>query len=249
MLHGSRVSSSFFIYVVNKSMDVYKRLPLSLHNRSKRGRKKNRSPRERQPGTALYCVRTRRLSSCSLGRFMSVHLRILPISIHQQPLFPAMDFCPASTCICLHVLHIFAYRISRVRVTLLSIHEAQLPSRRRFAGAKAPARKRPYSNRGSSLPPGPASLAVARVPPTTPGSTDNPFDRTNRRELGRSTFVDAVTHRLCIAAAFHVKLTCPMRARSQPKCMQNHECQVGMSLAAAGSLEIAADQARSWKNK
>lgn len=174
-----------------------------------------------------------------------------PSASTKQPLFPAMDFCPASACICLHVLHIFAYRISRVRVTPLSIHEAQLPSRRRFAGAKAPVRKRLFSNRGSSLPPGPASLAVAESPPppTTPGSTDNPFDRTNRRELGRSTFVDAVTHRLCIAAAFHVKLTCPMRARSQPKCMQNHECQVGMSLAAAGSLEIAAAQARSWKKQ
>ncbi|KAF3075051.1 hypothetical protein CFAM422_002591 [Trichoderma lentiforme] len=239
MLHGSRVSSSFFIYVVNKSMDVYKRLPLSIHNRSKGGRKKNRSPRAK---TDLV----RAVSLLLLAGTFHEHL--LPISIHQQPLFPAMDFCPASTCICLHVLHIFAYRISRVRVTLLSIHEAQLPSRRRFAGAKAPARKRPYSNRGSSLPPGPASLAVAESP-TTPGSTDNPFDRTNRRELGRSTFVDAVTHRLCIAAAFHVKLTCPISARSQPKCMQNHECQVGMSLAVAGSLEIAAGQAQSWKNK
>lgn len=119
--------------------------------------------REKDSPGQLFTVFVRAVSLLLLAGTFHEHL--LLISIHQQPLFPAMDFCPASTCIRLHVLHILAYRISRVRVTLLSIHEAQLPSRRRFAGAKAPVRKRPYSNRGSSLPPGPASLAVAESPP------------------------------------------------------------------------------------
>lgn len=100
---------------------------------------------ERQRGTTLSC--TRRLSLLLL--FGTFHELLLPISIHQQPLFPAMDFCPASTCICLHVCTPYPRlqdRISRVRVTPLSIHKVQLPSRRRFAGARAraPVRKWPF---------------------------------------------------------------------------------------------------------
>ncbi|QYS98544.1 hypothetical protein H0G86_005724 [Trichoderma simmonsii] len=63
----------FFIQVVNKPMDVYKRFPLSPHNRSKRGRKKIRSPRGKtaRDRSLLYSYAPS-LSSCSLGRFMSI---------------------------------------------------------------------------------------------------------------------------------------------------------------------------------
>lgn len=143
-----------------------------------------------------------------------------------------MDFCPASTCICLHVCTPYPRLQNLTRPRNASVHSrSPIAVATSFRGCQSPGSQEALFQSWLLATARACFSGRCRVPPTTLGSTDNPFDRTNRRELGRSTFVDAVTHRLCIAAAFHVKLTCPMRARSQPKCMQHHECQVGMSLA------------------
>lgn len=195
----------------------------------------------------LFTVFVRAVSPLLLAGTFHEHL--LPISIHQAAPLPSHGFLSRFS---LHLPTCTPYlRLQNLtRPRNASVHSrSPIAVATSFRGSQSPGSKEAIFQSWLLATARACFSGRCRVPPTTPGSTDNPFDRTNRRELGRSTFVDAVTHRLCIAAAFHVKLTCPMRARSQPKCMQNHECQVGMSLAAAGSLEIAAAQARSWKKQ